>query len=246
VRHGLVADNGKVQTNILGKHNGRVQKLAVEPGSPYVFYSCGEDGLVQHFDLRSNSSSKVFCRASFTGINHQYSSSNRLKLNSIIIDPRDPNYFSLGGSDEYARVYDIRNLDGPVETFCPKHLIKTRDNINITGMSYSSTSELLNMGLGPYPVAASLEHLDSLDDPQMYLGHTNSLTAKGVSFFGPCSEYVMSGSDCGHIFIWNKKDGRIVRVIEGDGRVVNQVEPHPNIPVFASCGLEKNITLWAP
>jgi WD repeat-containing protein 42A len=22
--------------------------LAVEPGSPYIFYSCGEDGLVQH------------------------------------------------------------------------------------------------------------------------------------------------------------------------------------------------------
>jgi hypothetical protein len=22
--------------------------LAVEPSSPYIFYSCGEDGLVQH------------------------------------------------------------------------------------------------------------------------------------------------------------------------------------------------------
>ncbi|MFS8005293.1 putative transcription factor WD40-like family [Helianthus anomalus] len=260
VRLGQVADNGKVQTKRLGKHDGCVHKLAVEPGSPYIFYSCGEDGLVQQFDLRSDSSTKLFCCSTFTGNIHRHSSPNR--LNSITIDPRDPNYFSLGGSDEYARVYDIRklHLGAPVETFCPKHLIKikTRD-IHITGMSYSNTSELLvsytnehiylfqkNMGLGPYPVAASLEHVDSLDEPQMYSGRSNSLTVKGVSFFGPGCEYVMSGSDCGRIFIWKKKDGRVIRVMEGDKRIVNQVEPHPNIPVLASTGLEKNIKLWAP
>ncbi|KAJ0828861.1 putative transcription factor WD40-like family [Helianthus annuus] len=48
VRLGQVADNGNLQTLIeLGKHNGRVHKLAVEPGSPHMFYSCGEDGFVQ-------------------------------------------------------------------------------------------------------------------------------------------------------------------------------------------------------
>ncbi|KAI3694686.1 hypothetical protein L1987_77655 [Smallanthus sonchifolius] len=130
-------------------------------------------------------------------------------------------------SDKYARVYDTRKLQ-LVDTFCPKHLIKTPD-IHITGMSYSNTSELLvsynsehvylfqkNMGLGPSPIAASLEHVDSLEEPQMYSGHRNSLPVKGVSFFGNNSEYVMSGSNCGHIFIWSKKDGRIVRVMEGD------------------------------
>lgn len=87
---------------------------------------------------------------------------------------------------------------------------------------------------------------DDLEDPQVYCGHRNSLTVKGVSFFGPNCEYVMSGSDCGHIFIWKKKGGRLVRVMEGDRRIVNQVEPHPSIPVLASSGLEKNIKLWVP
>ncbi|MFS8005286.1 putative transcription factor WD40-like family [Helianthus anomalus] len=41
-------DNGNVQTIELGTHNGRLHKLAVEPGSPHIFYSCGEDGFVQH------------------------------------------------------------------------------------------------------------------------------------------------------------------------------------------------------
>ncbi|KAI3706766.1 hypothetical protein L6452_24722 [Arctium lappa] len=264
VRLGQVAENGHVETKKLGKHHGRVHKLAVEPGSPHIFYSCGEDGLVRHFDLRSNSSTKLFCCSSFTE-NNQHSSSNSLRLNTIVIDPRNPNYFSVGGSDKYARLYDIRkfqlpssNLDQPVNTFCPKHLIKTHD-VHITGMAYSSTSELVvsyndeliylfqkKMGLGPNPVTVSHEDLDNLEEPQVYSGHRNSLTVKGVSFFGPNSEYVMSGSDCGHIFIWNKKGGGLVRVMEGDRRIVNQVEPHPNIPVLASSGLEKNIKLWVP
>lgn len=219
------------------------------------------------FDLRTNSPSKLFYCSSFTGTNYQYSSLNNLSLHSIIIDPRNPNHFSIGGSDEYARLYDKRILQQgpasitagrPVDTFCPKHLIKTHDT-HITGMSYSNTNELLvsyssdlislfqkDMGLGPYPVALSKDHLDSLEEPQTYSGHRNSFTLKGVSFFGPNSEYVMSGSDCGHIFIWNKKDGRFVHVLEGDRHIVNQVEPHPNIPVLASSGLEKSIKLWAP
>ncbi|KAI3823494.1 hypothetical protein L1987_04932 [Smallanthus sonchifolius] len=263
VRLGQVGEDGHVQTKKLGQHHGRVHKLAVEPGSPHIFYSCGEDGLVQHFDLRSNSSTKLFCCSSFSENNH-HSSSDGLRLNSIIIDPRNPNYFSIGGSDQYARVYDIRKLqrdhpssnqDRPVNTFCPKHLIKTHD-VSIIAMSYSQTSELLvsyndeliylfqkNTGLGPDPLSVSNENLE---EPLMYSGHRNSMTVKGVSFFGPNSEYVMSGSDCGHIFIWNKKDCKLVRVIEGDRRIVNQVEPHPNIPVLASSGLEKSIKLWAP
>ncbi|KAJ0476798.1 putative transcription factor WD40-like family [Helianthus annuus] len=51
----------------------------------------------------------------------------------------------------------------------------------------------------------------------MYSGHRNNFTVKGVSFFGPDSEYVMSGSDCGHIFVWKKKDGRVIRIMEAMG-----------------------------
>ncbi|XP_071709285.1 uncharacterized protein [Rutidosis leptorrhynchoides] len=267
VRIGQVAENGHVHTEKLGKHHGRVHKLAVEPGSPHILYSCGEDGVVQHFDLRSRAFTNLFRCSPFTE-NNSHSSSDSLRLNSIVIDPRNPNYFALGGSDKYARVYDIRMFQGdapssstwdrPVNMFCPKHLIKSND-VHITGMAYSSTSELLvsyndeliylfqkNMGLGPNPVSVSKEYLENLENAQMYSGHRNSMTVKGVSFFGPNCEYVMSGSDCGHIFIWKKKRGELVRVMEGDRRIVNQVESHPNIPVLASSGLDKNIKLWVP
>jgi WD40 repeat protein len=39
---------------------------------------------------------------------------------------------------------------------------------------------------------------------RQYRGHRNSATVKGVSFYGPHSEYVISGSDCGNIFFWSK------------------------------------------
>lgn len=47
VRHAQILEC-EVTTKLLGKHQGRVHKLAVEPGSPHILYTCGEDGLVQH------------------------------------------------------------------------------------------------------------------------------------------------------------------------------------------------------
>jgi WD40 repeat protein len=78
------------------------------------------------------------------------------------------------------------------------------------------------------------------------MGHRNSRTVKGVSFFGTSDEYIMSGSDCGHIFIWKKKTAKLVRVMKGDRHVVNRLEPHPHIPILATCGIETNIKVWAP
>ncbi|KAG5566813.1 hypothetical protein RHGRI_002375 [Rhododendron griersonianum] len=263
VRLGQVKENGEAETKRLGKHQGRIHNLAVEPGSPYILYSCGEDGLVQHFDLRSNSARKLFSCSSFT---ENKQSSGSIRLNALVIDPRNPNYFALGGSDKYARVYDIRkyqrdsssNLDKPVNTFCPHHLIETHD-VHITSLAFSNTSELLvsyddeliylfqkNTGMGPSPLSIPREDLQKLEEPQAYVGHRNSRTVKGVSFFGPHDEYVMSGSDCGHIFIWKKKGAELVRLMVGDRGIVNQVEPHPNMPVIATSGIEKNIKVWAP
>ncbi|CAA3011576.1 DDB1- and CUL4-associated factor 8 [Olea europaea var. sylvestris] len=264
VRLGEVLENGQLETKRLAKHQGRVHNLAVEPGSPYIFYSCGEDGFVQHYDLRSKSATKLFNCSSFT--EDKQSSSSNIGLNAIVIDPRNPNYFGVGGADAYARVYDIRKYQlgastkegSPFNTFCPRHLIRTND-VHITALAYSHTSELLisyndeliylfqkNLGLGPNPFASQPEDLQKLVEVQTYSGHRNSQTVKGVNFFGPNDEYVLSGSDCGHVFIWKKKGAELVRLMVGDRHIVNQLEPHPIIPVLATCGLEKSIKLWAP
>ena len=60
---------------------------------------------------------------------------------------------------------------------------------------------------------------------------------KGVNFYGPNSEFVVSGSDCGHIFFWDKEGEDIVHMVKGDDNgVVNCLEPHPNLPMLATSG----------
>lgn len=39
---------------------------------------------------------------------------------------------------------------------------------------------------------------------------------KGVNFYGPRSEYVVSGSDCGHVFLWDKQTENVVQFLKGD------------------------------
>ena len=39
---------------------------------------------------------------------------------------------------------------------------------------------------------------------------------KGVNFFGPKSEYIVSGSDCGNIYFWDKNTEAIVQWMRGD------------------------------
>lgn len=48
VRLGHLSEDGTIETTMLGKHQGNVYKLALEPGCPHILYSCGEDGFIQH------------------------------------------------------------------------------------------------------------------------------------------------------------------------------------------------------
>ena len=44
----------------------------------------------------------------------------------------------------------------------------------------------------------------------MLTGHVSCRTIKGLSFYGTRSEYVMSGSDDGRIYFWNRKTTKLV------------------------------------
>ena len=80
-----------------------------------------------------------------------------------------------------------------------------------------------------------------------YQGHRNNATVKGVNFYGPESQFVISGSDCGNIFFWDKNTEAIVQCVPGDENgVVNCLEPHPSMPVLATSGLDDDVKIWTP
>lgn len=104
-----------------------------------------------------------------------------------------------------------------------------------------------HMGLGPTPSTAASNDLSGggeeggaavkqedrverdggagMGAPQVYRGHRNAQTVKGVSFFGARSEYVVSGSDCGGVFFWKKVGGEVVARMEGDSAVCSTPIP---------------------
>lgn len=48
---------------------------------------------------------------------------------------------------------------------------------------------------------------------------------KQANFFG--DNWVLSGSDCGRMFVWNKWTGEVVNMLLADSHVVNCIQPHP-------------------
>ena len=71
------------------------------------------------------------------------------------------------------------------------------------------------------------KHCDNTDSVKKYTGHRNSATVKGVNFFGPHSEYVVSGSDCGNVFLWDKDSTQVLQVQKGSCFIlsINRVSP---------------------
>jgi hypothetical protein len=80
------------------------------------------------------------------------------------------------------------------------------------------------------------------------------LVGFSVNFFGPQDEFVLSGSDDGHFFVWRKgspgvwssshsdlPEGHLHGIYEGDGSVVNVTESHPSLPLLAVSGIDTTV-----
>eukprot|EP01112_Ceratiomyxa_fruticulosa_P000038 TRINITY_DN1002_c0_g1_i1.p1 TRINITY_DN1002_c0_g1~~TRINITY_DN1002_c0_g1_i1.p1 ORF type:complete len:552 (+),score=89.61 TRINITY_DN1002_c0_g1_i1:477-2132(+) len=82
---------------------------------------------------------------------------------------------------------------------------------------------------------------------QKYKGHCNVRTVKEVNFLGSSCDYVVSGSDDGRIFIWDRYSSEIVNILKGDKHVVNICSGHPfDGVVMATSGIESNVKIWEP
>ncbi|OQD82553.1 hypothetical protein PENANT_c021G02440 [Penicillium antarcticum] len=101
-----------------------------------------------------------------------------------------------------------------------------------------------------YAIRRSRQEKVELNTPcsshmRSYRGHCNIKTVKDVNFFGLNDEYVVSGSDSGHIFIWDRKTSHLVNILEGDSEVVNVVQGHPYEPMIAASGIDNTIKIFS-
>ena len=81
----------------------------------------------------------------------------------------------------------------------------------------------------------------------IYCGHRNCRTIlKEATFYGMKNEYIISGSDCGRIFVWEKEAGTCLGAIESDTRVVNCFSTRKHDLLLASSGIDHSIKLFSP
>ncbi|XP_008782185.2 WD and tetratricopeptide repeats protein 1-like [Phoenix dactylifera] len=115
-----------------------------------------------------------------------------------------------------------------------------RENCSTDGShgSPSSSSQHENSSYQPEVV---------IDMKQRFVGHCNVGTdIKQASFLGQQGEYVASGSDDGRWFIWEKRTGRLIKMLAGDEHVVNCVQCHPFDCAIATSGIDDTIKMWTP
>ncbi|KAE8651395.1 WD repeat protein iqw1 isoform X2 [Cucumis sativus] len=134
---------------------------------------------------------------------------------------------------------DSNVLHGSLNLRIHRRIDPSRERVGPNGSCGSPSSSQNDATLyQPEPV---------IDMKQRYVGHCNIGTdIKQASFLGQKGEYVASGSDDGRWFIWEKETGRLIKILVGDGAVVNCVQSHPFDCAIATSGIDNTIKLWTP
>ncbi|KAK8577087.1 hypothetical protein V6N13_122082 [Hibiscus sabdariffa] len=229
VRHARISEFG-VKTRLMAKHQG----------SPHLIYACGEDGLVQHIDLTTAVATELLRCQPIGGCRVW---NLVIPLYAIAIDPRNLNVFAVVGSDQYARLYDIRkykchgstNFGRPIDYFYRPHVIvNTNDIFRKICLAFLDQSELLvsyrdnsvylftqDMGLGNNPVPSS---------PSSACSEANGkATPQSMWLADPAmAKYTFGRRKAENLFVSMKEHILLVDCIES----------HPYTAVLASSGAD--------
>ncbi|KAK3131303.1 hypothetical protein QOZ80_6BG0504740 [Eleusine coracana subsp. coracana] len=217
--------------------------------------SCAADGEVRHSKIQQGG-----CVITDELVELEFA------VHKLAVEPGSPHTFYCCCEDSSVWLFDLRGKDA-VELFkCGAADHFSGENVELFAIAIDPRKPCFFAVAGSdepasywHPTAMTISTFsqqsmgytsimlrDKLPIPTAFKGHRNIHTIKGVNFLGPNCDYVTSGSDCGHIFIWRKKDGQLIRVMKGDKRIVNCVEQHPSGIVVASSGIENDIKIWEP
>ncbi|CAH0714662.1 unnamed protein product, partial [Brenthis ino] len=262
-------------TRRLAAHARAAHKLHVCGAEPHLVLSAGEDGLVLCADVRAERAAKYthtltschtrsFMLTDKAGAREELGARRQHRAVQRGGAPAAPHELLLAGRDRAVRVYDSRRAAAPLALYRPNHFRdkssepsrKVRLTMHLTCAVYNHDGSEILGSYNDEDIYLFDTKNDILDEnasdekdgyTHRYSGHCNSATFKGVAFFGPKSQYIVSGSDCSYIYMWEKESEAIVQWMEGDDKgVVNCIETHPRFPVMATSGLDKDVKIWIP
>jgi WD40 repeat protein len=57
-----------------------------------------------------------------------------------------------------------------------------------------------------------------------FSGHRDTPTSSNVAWMGNSSQYVVSGSNDGSLFVWDSHTGEVVNIVRGGGKAIQRVQ----------------------
>lgn len=88
---------------------------------------------------------------------------------------------------------------------------------------------------------------DAHDYNLRFVGSCNTTTdIKEANFFGKNGQFIIAGSDCGCMLMWDRSTTNLIEAWQGDDSIVNCLQPHPTSCLVATSGLDPVVRLWSP
>ena len=168
-------------------------------------------------------------------------------------------YCLVGGSSSDVALFDIRfastggSTARAVQKYRPSYL-KENDNVSVSGIDVKKDGKEFivsyeNDTIYSFPLRSVSQHetTDSIQHVQesgCYGGHLNRLTfLKVAKYAGPNDDYIVTGSDSGHAWIYDRYGG-VSSFLKADSATCNGIVPHTRLPIFVTYGIDSTAKLW--
>jgi len=177
----------------------------------------------------------------------------------------DSTYVFAGGISGDVGLYDLRfatdDTSQVISTYRPSCFHES-DNVSVSGIDLTKDKKEILVSYENdqvytfpsfptcYPSSPTVDELFNHEatchsEFASYGGHLNRFTfLKCAKYAGPNDEYICTGSDSGHAFIYEKATGAVVSLLKADKSTCNGILPHPDLPLFLTYGIESTCKLW--
>lgn len=196
-----------------------------------AFLTCGMDSRINHIDLRAPKQHMTIIKDR--------------PLSSIESNPIHTNTIAVSGFSAYVALYDIRQYSQELSRIgLGRRCFGAQDaHLHyVTSIAFSPIGDKLL-------VSYNYEDLHLFDTItcrpiKKFHGHFAVDALTSCAWFG--KNYVVSGSDCGHIYGWDLESGQIVCCLKVSTGIASTIRAHPSMPILASSGLDGTIEIIEP
>ena len=223
---------------LLTRHSGTATQLCPLPSETHSILSAGGDGYIRLCDSRKDLSSIV------VHLKNKYE--DPLYINTIDTGLDDPFLMAVGGFDSKVKLFDRRQLNtynpSPLKSF----LLSGQSNSSVPQMKFAASIKFSSDGTFLL-VSYKGDDIYLYDVPshnstplKCYRGRMARFWSPtpAVTFFSPNDKYIVGGSQCGHIFLWDRDDENVLNCIDQD-TFSRKLAVHPNQPMLATSSMDK-------